>query len=120
MCDSSHWRRFAAPGPEVLPRLPDLGAGARLLVIALSVVLVQTLSTAAQAAITVSIDPNHVTQCSPAHFSASMGNASSSPLPVDVTVTLLNGKSSLFENVSADQYFDCNLAQHRIQAVRAR
>jgi hypothetical protein len=39
---------------------------------------------------------------------------------VDVTVTLLNGKSSRFENVAVDRYFDCDLATHRIQAVRTR
>ena len=39
---------------------------------------------------------------------------------VDVTVTLLNGKASLFKSVAADHYFDCNLATHRIQAVRTR
>ncbi len=39
---------------------------------------------------------------------------------VDFTVTLLNGKSSLFKSIAADHYFDCNLAQHRIQTVRTR
>ncbi len=69
----------------------------RVLVAALSLLLVQTFSTAAQAAIEVSMEPHPIRQCSPAHFHAAVKNDSSETLAIDVTASLENRSRQIAE-----------------------
>jgi len=58
---------------------------------ALCLLVAQSVSTAARADIVVRVDPDHIRQCRPAHFFASINNTSSQPIEVDVTASLVHG-----------------------------
>ena len=61
---------------------------------ALCLLVAQSFSTAARADIEVRVTPDHVRQCRPAHFFASINNDSSEPMEVDVTASLTHGNRS--------------------------
>ena len=58
---------------------------------ALCLLVAQSFSSAAHAGIEIRIDPDQVRQCRSAHFFASIGNDSSEPMEVDVTVSMVHG-----------------------------